>query len=224
MISTKKVLNLYAGIGGNRKLWGNVEVTAVELNPEIAAIYQDFFPDDTVIIADAHEYLLEHFKDGWDYIWLSPKCLTHSRTNIFLNAKGIVRYPDIKLYEEILFLTQFAECYWVLENVIPYYEPLIPPEVIIDRHYFWSNYPIPKIDMGKKFNTNRPSKDDYGLLQSYHDFDLSNYNNVAAGVDHDYLKQLLRNCTHHKLGQYIFDCAFKHKQNSLLQFKEEAPK
>ena len=28
-----KVLNLYAGIGGNRKLWTNVDVTAVEYNP-----------------------------------------------------------------------------------------------------------------------------------------------------------------------------------------------
>ena len=39
-----KVLNLYAGIGGNRKLWQDVDVTAVELNPQIAKIYQDFFP------------------------------------------------------------------------------------------------------------------------------------------------------------------------------------
>ena len=31
-----KVLNLYAGIGGNRKLWKDVEVTAVENNKEIA--------------------------------------------------------------------------------------------------------------------------------------------------------------------------------------------
>ena len=28
-----KVLNLYCGIGGNRKLWEDVEVTAVELDP-----------------------------------------------------------------------------------------------------------------------------------------------------------------------------------------------
>ena len=36
-----KVLNLYAGIGGNRKLWTDVEVTAIENNESIAAIYQD---------------------------------------------------------------------------------------------------------------------------------------------------------------------------------------
>ena len=26
-----KILNLYAGIGGNRKLWGDVDVVAVEI-------------------------------------------------------------------------------------------------------------------------------------------------------------------------------------------------
>jgi len=57
-----RILNLYAGIGGNRKLWTDVEVTAVEMNPKIAAIYQDFFPNDKVIVADAHQYLLDHFK------------------------------------------------------------------------------------------------------------------------------------------------------------------
>lgn len=50
-----KILNLYAGIGGNRKLWGNEhDITAVELRPEIAAIYHDLYPNDTVIVGDAH--------------------------------------------------------------------------------------------------------------------------------------------------------------------------
>ncbi|KKK98144.1 hypothetical protein LCGC14_2645680, partial [marine sediment metagenome] len=55
-----KILNLYAGIGGNRKLWGDKhEIIAIEIDPKIAAIYQDLFPNDKVIIADAHQYLLE---------------------------------------------------------------------------------------------------------------------------------------------------------------------
>jgi DNA (cytosine-5)-methyltransferase 1 len=45
-----KVLNLYAGIGGNRKLWKDCEVTAVELNPEVAEIYKYFFPEDKIIV------------------------------------------------------------------------------------------------------------------------------------------------------------------------------
>ncbi len=73
-----RVLNLYAGIGGNRKLWEDVEVTAVEINEKIAAIYQDFFPDDKVVVGDAHAYLLEHFGE-FDFIWSSPPCPTHSQ-------------------------------------------------------------------------------------------------------------------------------------------------
>jgi DNA (cytosine-5)-methyltransferase 1 len=74
-----KILNLYAGIGGNRKLWGNDdEITAVEFDEQIARIYQDNFPNDKVVIGDAHQYLLEHFRE-FDFIWASPPCPTHSR-------------------------------------------------------------------------------------------------------------------------------------------------
>jgi len=47
-----KVLNLYAGIGGNRKLWEDVEVTAVEWDEETDKVYQDYFPDDKMIVGD----------------------------------------------------------------------------------------------------------------------------------------------------------------------------
>ena len=59
-----KVLNLYAGIGGNRKLWQGVEVTAVELNEKIAAVYQSFYPADHVVIGDAHQYLAAHHAEA----------------------------------------------------------------------------------------------------------------------------------------------------------------
>ena len=37
-----KILNLYCGIGGNRKLWGNkYNITAIENDPEIVKIYQN---------------------------------------------------------------------------------------------------------------------------------------------------------------------------------------
>src|SRR4030042_5090482 len=114
-----KILNLYAGIGGNRKLWTDVEVTAVENNPQIAKIYQDFFPNDKVIVADAHQYLLEHFKE-FEFIWSSPPCPSHSRTNYFLKGKGIYRYPGMELWQEIIFLTNFYKGRFCVENVISY--------------------------------------------------------------------------------------------------------
>ena len=141
-----KVLNLYSGIGGNRKLWQNVDVTAVELNEVIAAIYQDFFPNDNVIIDDAHEYLLKHFEE-FDFIWSSPPCPSHSRARFwgFGSGKIAAVYPDMKLYEEILFLQHYASSLWVVENVQPYYVPLMPGKKI-GRHLFWSNFHIPTIE------------------------------------------------------------------------------
>ena len=106
-----KILNLYACLGGNRYKWNEVkediEVTAVELDPECARLYQKRFPDDTVIIADAHQYLLDHYKE-YDFIWSSPPCPTHSRLQISNKTKSKkLKYPDMKLYEEIIFLDNF---------------------------------------------------------------------------------------------------------------------
>ena len=67
-----KILNLYCGIGGNRKLWGNkYNITAIENIEKIADVYKNSFPQDTVIVTDAHEYLLDHYKE-FDFIWSSP--------------------------------------------------------------------------------------------------------------------------------------------------------
>ena len=133
-----KILNLYSGIGGNRKLWGDDhEITAVEYEPEIAKIYQDFFPNDKVIVADAHQYLLEHFKE-YDFIWSSPPCPSHSKIR---NQAGVgcgqneAIYPDMKLYEEIIFLQYFFKGKYCVENVIGYYKPLIAPQEI-NLHYY----------------------------------------------------------------------------------------
>jgi len=137
-----KILNLYAGIGGNRKLWGDEhEITAVENNAEIAKVYQQLFPNDTIIVGDAHDYLLKHFKE-FDFIWSSPPCQSHSKTNFFLSGQGIYRYPKMELYQEILFLKHWFKGKWLVENVIPYYKPLIAPTKILGRHQFWANFDI----------------------------------------------------------------------------------
>ena len=101
-----KILNLYACLGGNRYKWGNEhEITAVELDPEAARLYQERFPNDTVIVADAHQYLLDHFKE-FDFIWSSPPCPSHSKVRISQKNRDTFKfiYPDMKLYEEIIFL------------------------------------------------------------------------------------------------------------------------
>jgi DNA (cytosine-5)-methyltransferase 1 len=189
-----KVLNLYAGIGGNRKLWGDEhEITAVEHDPEIAAAYQSFFPNDTVIVTDAHKFLLDHHNE-FDFIWSSPPCPTHGqyRYNVGYRAKGYAPvFPDMKLYEEILFLQYYYGGQWVVENVKPYYKPLIEPSVILQRHYVWSNFYIENMDFVPKNIRSKNKISDF-------DTDLGNF----------YIKnkrQVLRNCVDPLLGQHILE-------------------
>lgn len=191
------ILNLYGGIGGNRKKWGDYhKVTMVENNPDIAKIYQDFFPNDTVIVGDAHEYLLEHYKE-FDFIWSSPPCQSHSsfRQNINVRFRGTPAvYPDMKLYQEIIFLQANFKGKWIVENVKPYYEPLIKPSFVLQRHLFWSNFNIPPKEFAKDMIRSAQIPD----LQIKHGFDLSNYKLKDK-------RQILRNCVTPEVGEHILN-------------------
>lgn len=196
----KRILNLYSGIGGNRKLWsGNIKVTAVEMNPEIAAIYKDFFPDDEVIVGDAHQYLLDKYKE-FDFIWSSPPCPSHSRARYWSSKGGKVDpvYPSMSLYQEIIFMQGFADCKWVVENVVPYYEPLLNP-VKLGRHLFWSNFYIPPFEANDA-DIKNGSIDEW---QELHGFDISGYK-LSTRRD-----QVLRNCVHPETGLHIFNRAME---------------
>jgi len=192
-----KILNLYAGIGGNRKNWGDDhEVTVVEYDESIATIYKDLFPQDTVIIADAHEYLLKHYKE-FDFIWSSPPCQTHSsfRFNIGVRYRGVEeKYPDMTLYEEIVFLQNHATCKWVVENVKPYYGYLIKPTQVLMRHPFWANFEIPH----KEFTKDKIRTAQIPQLQEKYGFDLSKYKLQNK-------RQVLRNCVEPEIGEYILN-------------------
>lgn len=205
-----KILNLYAGIGGNRKLWGDEhEVTAIENNERIAKIYKDNFPNDLVIVTDAHQYLLEHFRE-YDFIWSSPPCPSHSKVRKQLAIKkkkdGTIYeqnkpiYPDMKLYEEIILLDSYFNGKYCVENVIPYYEPLIEPQKL-GRHCFWSNFKLPR----RKFEP-RGSFDNTTELANKLGYDISNWKNVNK-------KLLLRNCVEPEVGKYILDCLKDGDQN-----------
>jgi len=195
-----KILNLYAGIGGNRKLWGDEhEITAIEINPKIAVIYKKFFPKDKVMLADAHQYLLDHYKE-FDFIWSSPPCPTHSTLRTSLPDDVV--YPDMRLYQEIILLQKWFKGKWVVENVVSYYTPLIKPQRC-ERHYFWSNFTITNIPiLSRNHNDVIGSGNIYG-------FDISKF-------DVENKRLLLRNCVNPKVGLHIFNCAFKIKQQTLV--------
>ena len=204
-----KVLNLYACLGGNRLLWDNCEVTAVELDPELARMYQERFPNDKVVVADAHQYLLDHYKE-FDFIWSSPPCPTHSKM-VKATKHDINVYPDMKLYEEIIFLEHKYKGKYVVENVISYYDPLIVPYKS-SRHYYWANFHItPCEDLPKIKDMSRADRDD---MAKYLGFNYPGKNYYIKG-NHD-PAQVLRNCVHPIEGKHIFDIArgiYTHNNN-----------
>lgn len=188
------MLNLYAGIGGNRKLWEEVDVTAVEYNDSIAKVYQELFPNDVVVIGCAFDYLVEHYKD-YDFIWASPPCQSHSRIRFAASKRGSYKPipPDLTLYSLVLFLQKFYDGKWVIENVIPYYKPLIEPSAKIGRHLFWSNFDIGNFYVEEvRHNDINKRCDDWGL----------SLKDKKINVRKD---QVIRNCVYPEVGKHILD-------------------
>jgi DNA (cytosine-5)-methyltransferase 1 len=201
-----KILNLYACLGGNRYKWNEVkediEVTAVELDYEAARLYQERFPNDTVIVADAHQYLLDHFKE-FDFIWSSPPCPSHSKVRISQKNRETFKfiYPDMKLYEEVIFLDNFFEGKYVVENVTPYYEPLIAAKKR-GRHLYWTNFNLPTDLKERKLDGTLTNMiDEIGVLSKFHDYDFYKYKGNQR-VD-----KMARNLVDYEVGKTIFENA-----------------
>ena len=208
-----KILNLYACLGGNRYKWDEVlqeanitdyEITAVELDPELARLYKERFPNDVVIIADAHQYLLDHYKE-FDFIWTSPPCPSHSRarywnaSNYETTTKPI--YPDMTLYQEILFLEHWYKTgKYVVENVIPYYEPLIEPKKR-GRHLYWTNFNLPTKINERKCNIISSRIDEVNLLSQFHDYEFRKYNGTQR------IDKIARNLVDYEAGKTILATA-----------------
>jgi len=209
-----KILNLYAGIGGNRLYWDNiegieVEVTAVEYDAAIADAYKSRFPNDTVIVGDAKQYLLDHYKE-FDFVWASPSCVPHTQIRLCGVRKGdcLPVYPDMSLYEIIIFLQTYLpkESRWAVENVVPFYQPLITPSAKIDRHLYWSNFKISEIDINKE------RIHDKTKIRDFHALGLKD-----TGIKNKI--QVVRNQVNYETGKYILECALdkvQHKQGGLF--------
>jgi len=213
-----KILNLYACLGGNRYKWDevtDVEVTAVELDPECARLYQERFPNDTVIVADAHQYLLDHYK-GFDFIWTSPPCPTHSRARFWgfgANGKNPV-FPNMSLYEEIIFLQHHFKGKYIVENVIPYYEPMRNPQKR-GRHLYWSNFILPNVLTNRKVKITSATNEVKKLCE-FHDYDFYKYKGNQR------INKMARNLVDYEAGKTILETALgvirKQNENQLDLF------
>jgi len=223
-----KILNLYACLGGNRYKWDevakeaniNIEVTAVELDPELARMYQERFPNDKVIVSDAHQYLLDHYKE-FDFIWSSPPCPSHSRARYWSSSNYATTteaiYPDMKLYEEILFLQHYYRTgKYVVENVIPYYEPLIPAKKR-GRHLYWTNFNLPT-DLNDRLVQIGAGTDELKKLCEFHKIDISSYKGEQSMI------KIARNLVDYEAGKKIFEIALgilrKKNENQIQMFEE----
>ena len=195
-----KILNLFAGLGGNRKFWDDVarekgvsiEVTAVEFDTEIAKAYAKRYPNDNVIVGDAWDYAAKNYLD-FDFIWVFPPCQTHSRLNTGNNLRWehTRKLPDFRLYELISYLKSFCKTAFVIENVVPYYEPLIKPTAEIGRHYFWANFDLFFLS-NDKFRIIEKVK-----IGDFKDLDLSEFNITNK-------RQAIRNEVDYEIGKKIF--------------------
>ena len=197
-----KVLNLYACLGGNRLLWDNCEVTAVELDKELARLYQERFPNDTVIVADAHQYLLDHYQE-FDFIWSSPPCPTHSRMRLTNTGDGERKskatYADMKLYQEIILLKHFFKGKYCVENVIPFYEPLIAAKKR-GRHLYWTNFNLPN-DLGERKISGGLLTNHIETLCEFHNYNFKKYKGNQR------IDKVARNLVDYVAGQTIFEAA-----------------
>lgn len=218
-----KILNLYACLGGNRAKWdevADIEVTAVEIDPEAARLYKERFPNDIVIVTDAHQYLLDHYKE-FDFIWSSPPCPSHSRARYWSSSNYDTTteaiYPDMKLYEEILFLQHYYRTgKYVVENVIPYYEPLIPAQKR-GRHLYWTNFILPNDLNDRRFAISQ-AKDELKGLCEFHNYDFKQYNGTQSVV------KMARNLVDYEAGKTILETALgiirkkDQKQTSIFDY------
>ncbi len=224
-----KILNLFAGIGGNRRLWGDDhEIIAIEKDERIAEVYKRFYSNDIVIIADVLDWLnsaVNHMNLlTFDFIWASPPCTTH--TGMPRLERHFQRYvPDLTSLFGIMYFFDIFKYYggehirYVIENVRTWYTPPRPAEVKLGRHHFWSNFRIPH----KEFKLHY--KDDDKEYRTLGGKDILKYYNHPnfAWQKGDWMKkrQVIRNMVDPDIGKYILELATITKKRIMRRDNKE---
>ena len=109
-------------------------------------------------------------------------------------------YPDLKLYQEILFLQHYyRNGKYVVENVIPYYEPLIPAQKR-GRHLYWTNFKLPN-DLNDRRTQICAGTNELKRLCEFHQIDVSTYKGEQS------LIKIARNLVDYEAGLTIFNTA-----------------
>lgn len=126
-----------------------------------------------------------------------PPCPTHSVLQMTRYYDEKLKYPDMTLYQEIIWLQSFYKGKWVIENVKPYYKPLIQPTFVMERHCYWSSDFIMAQEHTDGAYTD--IRDDVHAMEKAYGYDLSKY---ARTVE---VRKVLRNAVKPEDGKYIFE-------------------
>lgn len=105
----------------------------------------------------------------------------------------------MKLYEEIIFLEHYYKGKYTVENVIPYYEPLIPAKKR-GRHLYWTNFLLPNVLSNRKGNF-MVGENEVEKWCEFHKIDLSTYKGSQRK------DKIARNLVDYEAGKTILDCA-----------------
>jgi DNA (cytosine-5)-methyltransferase 1 len=113
-------------------------------------------------------------------------------------GKSKATYPDMMLYQEIILLQHFFKGKYCIENVIPYYEPLIPAQKR-GRHLYWCNFILPN-NLGERKASNFINSK-VSELSKFHDYDFTKYKGEQR-VD-----KMARNLVDYEAGRTILETA-----------------
>ena len=105
----------------------------------------------------------------------------------------------MRLYEEVIFLDNHFDGKYCVENVIPYYTPLIPAKKR-GRHLYWTNFNLPSsLNERKLDGILCTMKEEHKKLEIFHDI------KVKANVGG--YRDVLRNLVDYEAGKTILDTA-----------------
>ena len=138
-----------------------------------------------------------------------PPCPSHSKARFARRETTEAIYPDMKLYEEILFLDKWFKGKYVVENVVPYYAPLISAKKR-GRHLYWTNFNLPS-DLGERKGGIMEGKDEVTEWCKFHDYDFRQYKGTQR------MDKIARNLVDYEVGKTILDTALGIQRQSNTQ-------
>lgn len=105
----------------------------------------------------------------------------------------------MKLYQEVLFLDNWFSGKYCVENVLPYYEPLILGKKR-GRHLYWTNFNLPN-DLGERKAAIMEGKDEVKRWCEFHEYDFYQYKGKQR------IDKIARNLVDYEAGLTIFNVA-----------------